>query len=243
MPSSKSWMKSILPPSALTGVPFSSNFPNPSWRECSRGHDGLREIDSRMRMELTDSVPNRVAPRVASLGSAELTVKARAIGQYREGFGTPLAPRDSRSDPARSSLVVLGARALQPWAMGLCLEGPTQSCPKGTYSSGKGLHRRERSRAHGFQPRTPRPCGCGRWGPDPKKGRRPILELRLMLPCRISLTGPQGNSLSAPAEGRVPEPVCSTKPPCSVHVSLRERLQPARRRSLGSEPTFPASRD
>ncbi len=54
-----------------------------------------------MPIGLTDSVPNRVAPRAASRGSAELTVeaRARAIGQYREGFGTPLAPQDSRSDP------------------------------------------------------------------------------------------------------------------------------------------------
>ncbi len=75
--------------------------------------------------------------------------------------GTSLAPRASRSDPAGDCLVFFAVRGLQPWAMGLCLEGPTQSCPGGTYSSGRGLHQSERSRAHGFQPRTPRPCACG----------------------------------------------------------------------------------
>ncbi len=54
-----------------------------------------------MPIGLTDSVPNRVDPRAASLGSAELTVEAwaRAIGEYREGFGTPLVPQNARSDP------------------------------------------------------------------------------------------------------------------------------------------------
>ncbi len=39
--------------------------------------------------------------------------------------------------------------------MGRYHEGPARSCPKGAYSSDKGLHLPERSRAHGFQPRTP----------------------------------------------------------------------------------------
>ncbi len=69
--------------------------------------------------------------------------------------GTSFAPRASRSDPAGACLVVFGARGLQPWAMDRYHEGPTRSCPKGAYSSDNGLHQPERSRAHGFQPRTP----------------------------------------------------------------------------------------
>ncbi len=69
--------------------------------------------------------------------------------------GTSFASRTSRSDPAGACLVVLGAPGLQPWAMGRYHEGPARSCPKGAYSSDKGLHQPERSRAHGFQPRTP----------------------------------------------------------------------------------------
>ena len=65
------------------------------------------------------------------------------------------APRATRSDPNSACLVVLGARGLQPWAMGRYHEGPARSCPKGAYSSDRGLHQPERSRAHGFQPRTP----------------------------------------------------------------------------------------
>jgi len=75
--------------------------------------------------------------------------------------GTSFTPRASRSDPAGTCFVCLGVRGLQPWAMGLCLEGPTRSCPKGAYSSDRGLHQPEHSRAHGFQPRIPRPCACG----------------------------------------------------------------------------------
>jgi len=52
-------------------------------------------------------------------------------------------------------MVVLGARGLQPWAMGRHHEGPARSCLNSAYSSGRGLHQPERSRAHGFQPRTP----------------------------------------------------------------------------------------
>ncbi len=70
--------------------------------------------------------------------------------------GTSFASWASRSDPNSACLVVLGARGLQPWAMDRYHEGPpTRSCPKGAYSSDKGLHQPERSRAHGFQPRTP----------------------------------------------------------------------------------------
>ncbi len=69
--------------------------------------------------------------------------------------GTSFAPRANRSDPNSGCLVVFGAPGLQPWAMGRYHEGPAQSCPKGAYSSDRGLHQPERSRAHGFQPRTP----------------------------------------------------------------------------------------
>ncbi len=69
--------------------------------------------------------------------------------------GTSFAPRATRSDPNSACLVVLGARGLQPWAMGRYHEGPARSCPKGAYSSDRGLHQPERSCAHGFQPRTP----------------------------------------------------------------------------------------
>jgi hypothetical protein len=71
------------------------------------------------------------------------------------------APRASRSYPAGACLVFLGVRGLQPWAMGLCLEGPTQSCPMDAYSSGRGQTEPAPSGAHGFQPRTPRTCACG----------------------------------------------------------------------------------
>ncbi len=69
--------------------------------------------------------------------------------------GTSFAPRTIRSDLNSACLVVLGARGLQPWAMGRYHGGPARSCPKGAYSSDRGLHQPECSRAHGFQPRTP----------------------------------------------------------------------------------------
>jgi len=69
--------------------------------------------------------------------------------------GTSFAPWATQSDPNSACMVVLGARGLQPWAMGRHHEGPARSCLNSAYSSGRGLHQPERSRAHGFQPRTP----------------------------------------------------------------------------------------
>ncbi len=110
--------------------------------------------------------------------------------------GTSFAPRASRSDPAGPCLVFLGVRGLQPWAMGLCLEGPAQSCPGGAYSSGRGLHLPERSRAHRFPPRTPRPCACG----------------SLCQVCRLeSPLSPSPSFLSKATTPSVAEGVCSEK--------------------------------
>ncbi len=69
--------------------------------------------------------------------------------------GTSFAPWATRSYPNSACLVVPGAPGLQPWAMGRFHEGPARSCPKGAYSSDRGLHQPERSLAHGFQSRTP----------------------------------------------------------------------------------------
>jgi len=60
--------------------------------------------------------------------------------QLLRASGTSFASRASRSDPNSACLVVLRARGLQPWAMGCYHEGPARSCPKGAYSSHRGLH-------------------------------------------------------------------------------------------------------
>ncbi len=65
------------------------------------------------------------------------------------------APLASRNDPAGACLVFLGVRGLQPWPMSRYHQGPTQSCPMGAYSSGRGLTEPAPLGAHGFQPRTP----------------------------------------------------------------------------------------